>query len=402
MKLAKPTMRYWAVTSHGAGAGKSTFLGTNARRPIFCVDSDARFEAVQGLSDGKVFYPTQVINSLDLAEEILDTFAREKFKSLLWDSLTKLYSLHSRFGFMRARAGKSKNKAAEMIDKSNAMTMARDIGSMLRVDTYYVWHTTSGIDGTGKAEIRDMISGIERERLETSISVLLDFFADKRGYGVTVVSARDFNGLPANVGFTIYDYPGNNWVGGAERLERLIYTSFSSKDDAISWGAKHLGLLADEASGEYDHFKELVSPKSPGEAYAGWVNHVDNLLIGNRAEVQEARETPKINPETAFPPEKDSNVAVAQESSVRTENSEVDQSIVLQMRESLTTHGDKLALGHVAFAAATAWESKYRADTALLKINEFPDLPSGIEVRMDRGVSEDTGLRIFDWLGEQE
>jgi len=134
--MDKPKKRQWALISHGAEAGKSTFLASNARPPLMVVDSDSRFDAVEPLALGPVLYPSQVIDTLELAEELILRIPKESVKSLGWDSLTKLYSIFARLGFMRNLAGKqriSSSKASEMIDKSNAMTIARDMAIRLLV-----------------------------------------------------------------------------------------------------------------------------------------------------------------------------------------------------------------------------------------------------------------------------
>ena len=43
--MNKLRVRHWALISHGAEAGKTTFLASNARPPLFVVDTDGRFGA---------------------------------------------------------------------------------------------------------------------------------------------------------------------------------------------------------------------------------------------------------------------------------------------------------------------------------------------------------------------
>jgi len=284
--MQKLRVRHWALISHGAEAGKSTFIAANARAPIFVVDTDSRFSAVEALVQGEVIYPTQTRNSRALAEEIMETFDKgdgRGFRTLAWDSLTKLYSIHARLAYMRNREGLQKNKAAGMIDKSNAMTIARDL-AILGTDCYFVWHTTSGVDGMGQTEVRDMISSVERERLMTSVNVTLEFEHSRGQYGVKVVTARDFAGRKANTGFTLWDEPGNYWAGAADRLERLIYTSFVNPDEAIDWAVYQYKdklsteVMPDEMMGEYEHLKEKVQPQSASEMWVAWVQHIDSKV----------------------------------------------------------------------------------------------------------------------------
>lgn len=286
--------RHWALHSHGALAGKSTFIAANCRAPIIVVDTDGRFEAVEGLVEGQVLYPEQVIDPLTLAEELIALNTKHKPATIAWDSLTKLYSIHARMGYMRGRSGrktakgKSVNKASELIDKSNAMTIARDL-AILGTDVYFVWHTTSGVDGQGKSEVKDMISSIEKERLMTSINVTLEFMVKDGNFGVTVMQARDFGGRKSNVGFTMWDKTGNYWHGAAERLERLIYTSFASKEEMMAWGAERLSIMPDEAEGVYDHLKESHSDATRSQLTTAWIEHVDELAAAKKISAPEEK-----------------------------------------------------------------------------------------------------------------
>lgn len=300
--MNKLRVRHWALISHGAEAGKSTFIAANARPPIMVVDTDSRFGAVEALVGGgadAVIYPKQTRNSRALAEEIMEVFDGRGFRTLAWDSLTKLYSIHARLAYMRNREGLTKNKAAGMIDKSNAMTIARDL-AILGTDCYFVWHTTKGVDGMGQMEVRDMISTVERERLMTSVNVTLEFVVSEGQYAVKVVSARDFAGRKANTGFTIWDEPGNYWANVANDLERLIYTSFINPDEAIDWAVfqfqEKLGkeVMADEMMGEYEHVKESIQPQSASDMWVAWVQHIDSKTapVSETKQESEVKERP--------------------------------------------------------------------------------------------------------------
>lgn len=404
--MNKPRRRQWALISHGAGAGKSTFLASNARPPLLVVDTDQRFDSVEPLALGPVLYPTQVLDTLDLAEELILRVPKEGVKSLAWDSLTKLYSLPARLGFMRNLAGKqriSSSKASEMIDKSNAMTMARDL-VVLGTDVYYCWHTTSGRDGLGQAEIRDMISEVEKGRLMTSVNISLEFFLEKGRFGVRVLEARNFGDRKANTDFVIYDEPGNYWRGGADLIEELIYTPFVSKDGAVKWASEQLGMTQEEAEAEYEHLKETERFASSGQAFAGWYLHIKGLKSDREARkvmdktgappIPTLTQTPTPAPAPALTPE-----SPAPESTPET-GPKSDS--IAYARGALEEIGDQVSIGNVVFGAATAWPDKFTADQALLKLRDYPELPEGVEIRMDRLILGATGLKMFDWLGEVE
>ena len=398
----KPRIRQWAFVSHGAEAGKSTFLGSNAIPPLMVVDADNRFDAVESLNPGPVLYATQVFNTLDLAEELIKRVPKEGVKSLLWDSLTKIYSLPNRMGLMKNIQKKAEggNRASSFVDKSNAMTLARDL-VVLGPHVYFCWHTTSGVDGAGKSEIRDMISDIEKERLMTSINVVLEFFykgpADDRSYGVRVVSARDFAGRRANVGFELWDEVGY-WRGGADLLEKLIYTPFDSREGAISWAAEALKMEIDEVEGEYDHFKETERPDNSGQMFSGWYLRVKELKETWKGKTQPGPETKakvidvlKISGEEAG----DHEPKVGAGEYITRDGAAED---------SLAALGDlkEATIGNVVFAAATAWPERFSADQALVALRGYPELPENAEVKMDRMVTTGTALKMFDWLKDLE
>jgi hypothetical protein len=373
------------MTSQGAEAGKSTFLAANARTPLMCVDADSRFDAVEPLSGGQVLYPSQVINTLDLAEELILRVPKEGVKSLAWDSITKLYSLPTRIGLMKNIQGRaaSGNRASSWVDKSNIMTLARDL-AILGTDVYYCWHTTSGVDGLGKTEVRDMISAVEKDRLMTSINATLEFFVEDGRYGIRVLRARDYGDRKANVGFVLYDEPGNYWRGGADLLEELMYVAaFGSPASAIGWAAEKLGISLDEATGEYEHQRDELSPENAAQMYTAWYMHVIKITNGK--------------PVIESPPEPE---VVSDPAEQAAEQAQELARVVIEARADLAKMGDQIKVGNVVFSAATAWPNKFTADQALLKLQEWPDKPDDVEIRMDRSILGETGLKMFDWLAE--
>ena len=396
--------RQWALVSDGANAGKTTFTAANARTPIMVIDTDGRFDAVESLVNGPVLYPAQVFDPLDLAEELIDRVPKEKVATLFWDSMTKFYSVHARLAYMRNLAGKQKrtgSRAAEMVDKSNAMTIARDL-AILGTDVFYSWHLTHGVNGTGKSEIRDMISAVEKGRLMTSINVSLLFIREKDRFGLKVESARDFGGRPANVGFTIWDEPGNYWRGGAERLERLIYTTFSGKAEAVQWGSEKIGNEdLGEVEGIYDYLKEQVRPDSYMQMFVAWIEHIDGLVANSNpkpVKVPDKPPEPKLEPPVEVKPEPEKPGESPAEAA---EEIEVDPGNLADMKASWDEHKE-LYLNHVVFAAAKLRPDKYKdAGDALLETANYP-MPEGIilEFKMDQRVTREGGEKILDFLVE--
>jgi len=392
--MNKLKRRHWALFSDGAGAGKSTFLGSNVRRPAIVVDTDGRFGAVAPLADGEIIYPKQFIDPLTLVEELMVLVVEKEAKTVVFDSLTKLYSVHARIGYMRARAGRSKNKASEHIDKANAMSVARDI-AVFGTDIFYCYHRTHGIDGMGNSEVRDMISGVEMARLATSINVSLEFFRKKDRFGITVVEARDFGGRPANTGFTLYDEPGNYWAGGAERLERLIYSSFHSRDEAIKWGAKSLGLLPEEAESEYERVKDVVSPETKPEMWIAWVQHVDDLVKDKTEDKTEDKNSP------ASAPQEQPAAEIQVEDTEPAYETDLDKDT---LRAGLNT--PDATIGKVVYAAATVKDDLTSVVDYLLRLKEYPFTDSQqavieagkFKIIMDQKLKGTTAQEMYDWL----
>lgn len=303
--------RNWALISLGAGAGKSTFVAANCKPPIFVIDSDNRFDSVQALvpDDGQVHIASRKarINPLDMLDETEAMVLEGDIESIAVDSVTKIYSMHARRGSMRNRQGRgAKNKASEMIAKADAMAIIMDLAAF-GTDIYYIWHETRGVDSKGKEGVRGMISEVERERLMTSVNVILKFFRENGRYGLFVDYARDYGGVPANIGFTMYDYPGNYWRGAGERLERLIYTRFKNQDDAINWGKAQL----DEAKANvnvaslYEQTKRETKPKDAAQMWVAWITAVDAVLREDQAAVTVKSPEPEPEPE----PEVESDAA---------------------------------------------------------------------------------------------
>jgi hypothetical protein len=388
--------RQWALISDGAELGKSTFIASNARPPLLVIDTDGRFGAVEALAAGKVFYLDQVLDPRLILEDTMNLHLKEKLGTISFDSLTKLYSFHARHAYMQNLDGISKNKAAAMVRKSNAMTVARDL-AILGTDIFYSWHTTAGISGKGEAETRDMISEVERSRLATSINVTLQFIRVEGLYGIKVVGARDFGGRPANVGFALFDPPGNYHRGMADKIERLLYTAFTGKPEAVKWAARELEIEIDEAEGMYEYEKENVKPKSPSDMWVAWVQKIDSL-VAERAQSAGAELEKEDSPEETKKEEEIEIGSTEEESALPPEDT-IDENFIAETKAGLSKH-ENLSVGHVVFAVAEARADFYNsAEGALKKLSEYPEgFPEKFEAKMDQRLSPEGGGKLYDWL----
>lgn len=291
--------RLWGIQGPPE-SGKSTFLGANVERPTYVIDPDNRFAFVSGLGEGEIVRPATRagnIKPLDIQEQAeIAVLVQMTAESIVVDTVSRIYSLYSRIASIkgnmsedeRKRRGLSKNKASDQVDKSNAMTILQNLAGF-GVPVYYVWLTRHNKrDHQGNEETRTVISKMELDGLRSSLAAIIDFHRDVTlGYGATVIAARDFNGRPSNVDFTIYDKPNNYWRGGAERLERLMYTVFANEQEAVSWG------MAQLKNDDYGEIQDLFAHNSSGDTWAqksvSWIELVDNL-VATRAESDDVRE----------------------------------------------------------------------------------------------------------------
>lgn len=154
-----------------------------------------------------------------------------------------------------------------------------------------------------------MVSEVELSRLQTSINAKFHFAKTQDGrFSVTVQEARDWAGVPVNVGFTIHDHPGNYWRGAAKRLERLMYTRFDGKDSAVAWGQKQLPDMDETAvAALYDEVRQKVNPKSPSAMWVSWVDEVDSHQNGHATLEQPEKpikvesKQPAVSPDSESP-----------------------------------------------------------------------------------------------------
>lgn len=268
-------------------SGKSTFLASNAETPAYVIDSDNRFAFVADLMKGKIIRPysrAANIRAYDIQEAADITVLSEmQANCIIVDSVTKIYEMQSRLASMQGNMtdaerkvkGLSTNKASDQVEKANAMAVLRTLAGY-GVPIYYVWHLTRGRNHKGQEEVRPTISDIELERLQASLAATLEFRCENKRYSVTVMSARDLGGKPTNVGFTIYDAKRNYWRGGAERLERLMYTIFMDEKEAVMWGMAQLG------NDDYGEIQDLFSSWGVGQTWSeksvAWIEAVDAHL----------------------------------------------------------------------------------------------------------------------------
>ena len=297
--------RKWALYSLVEWSGKTTFLASNIETPCFFIDGDNRLQLVEELIDGPVIKATwkALVDPLALIQETRAAFMANEIRAVAADPLTKLYSSLSREAAMagrltqaeREKRGYGKNVAKLHVGKADMMESIANL-AMYGVSLYVSWHQRKGANASGDIAVRDRISDVELNVLRQSIDVELEFgkavnpawqknkSKQEYLYSVTVERARGIGGKRANIGFTIWDAPGNHWRGAGSRLERLMYTTFSGPEDAIMWAAQELKDKHIDCEKEYGKLKVRIKPDHSGVMYANWVSHVDSLARSSDAE----------------------------------------------------------------------------------------------------------------------
>ena len=317
-----PTRR-WALTSLVEWAGKTTFLAANIASPAYVIDGDSRWGLVKHLVEGNVQFAAGaiILDPLALMEAVQRVMEKGVTKALCCDPITKLYSHHSRRASMAGRLsiqerenrGYGKNVAKLHVGKADTIEIITNL-AMYGVDTYYTWHKREGVDAKGTKGIRDRISEVELNTLRQSIDVEIEFVKEvnpvwQKGeknaqnflYGATVKSARGLAGKPVSTGFTVWDTPNNFWNGGADRIERLIYTSFRDPKEAILWASQRFeGAPPLDLKAEYEKKKKVWNPDVAGQMYSQWIEYVDDLVKDPEAAKKPDKKQPEPDIELKY------------------------------------------------------------------------------------------------------
>jgi hypothetical protein len=303
-----------------ADSGKSTFVAANVSGKTLVFDSDNRWGDVAPLAEGATFElaPRRAItNPLEMFDE-LDRAADSGVTTVIYDSVTKIYSHFARRASMtgrldrkeREKRGLGKAKYTDMIDKADVMQVMANTPTY-GVDVFFIWHRGSGLNVGGKVEgfkeyelvSIDQVSAKELETLKASMSMIVAFSASPAGYFATVEYARARGRRAPRTGFTIADYPGNFWRGGLERLEDLIYRHFSGQEDALRWVAEMLGGSPDDYLDLYVDIKDRRSPKSASMMWFYIVDEVYDILHRRESEEEAVREERKLEVQAPPAPE---------------------------------------------------------------------------------------------------
>lgn len=297
--------------------GKSTFLMSNARGNIWAVDAEHALERYKDLAEGELFYPSPqgCVDPIHIFLEAENHIWDNKIGTIGVDAVTKIYGRQSRVASMagrlskeqRERLGFGKSKAKDMVGKADAIQVLTNL-IVYGTDVMYIWHEGEYLDVASKSYDmirRDAISAVERNRLMTSVDIVLRFSIEKGYYRVYVdPETRNVGRQPARTGFYLGDPPGNFWEGTMDKLENLIYLSFSSPDEAIKWGSEALGTSVETVKDLYDHIKDEKKPTSASKMWFAFilgvyeVNNGDPIKVKGDNEQEPGKREPVVVPPT--------------------------------------------------------------------------------------------------------
>ncbi len=267
-------------------SGKTVFICSNCALPVWGLDADGRFPDYLNLLTARSDDPGDIpddpsiyFDTIRLQEETRQAQKGGRYKALVVDSMTKPFQGLARLGHMKNRAskageGEKGNFADRLQDKALFVSSISSLTSLFE-ENWLVWHTYDRRNQDGKEEKGETLSKTERERLLQSLSGRLEFGFDAKGYWVKPVWARDWRGIKANVGFTLYDHPEGYWAGGLDRLFAVMYASFAGQADALAWAAKQTGQTVEQLTPQYVATKEGVT--SARDMWVKWALVVDAL-----------------------------------------------------------------------------------------------------------------------------
>lgn len=285
--------------------GKTTFFAANAISPIYAIDADKGYVRTRKAMvskfpevSGEIYHPTNkgCLVPLQIHQEAERNIFDKNVKTTVIDSVTKIYGFNTRPAVMagrmtaadREKYGFSKNKASNLQNKADAIQVLTYLAGY-GTHIFYIWHEQETVDmesvKKGKMELimRESMSKEERKRLFTSVDIVLRFSMVQGRYAITVDPETRGYGSKPNTGFTIYDKPGNYWRGALERLYGLIYTTFDSKEEAVSWGQKILNIPDSvEADAWYEEVKVRAKPDKPSDMWMAWMLAVEDKFYARK------------------------------------------------------------------------------------------------------------------------
>ena len=280
--------RQWALVGY-PGSGKSTFA-SQMTGPLLVVDADHRFAEVARLAMEEVFQlsdePSDNVNAERIAALLKENMSGSGVKTVIIDSLTSILSPLIVEAILDNDAGRNKNRVASFKDKALAMRLLQDTVTGWGVDTLWIYHLRSGLDGQAREVESTTISVVELARLRRSLNLQLRLIQDQDRRGVYIEWARR-----GRSGLTLWDDSGS-WQGMPAKIEAAVYggltaeemrafeehapAAFSGPEDAIAWGVEQ-GCFRDtvHAKNAYDKIKRDKKPQTALDMWQLWIEEVE-------------------------------------------------------------------------------------------------------------------------------
>lgn len=280
--------RQWALVGY-PGSGKSTFA-SQMTGPLLVVDADHRFAEVARLAMDEVFElsdePSDNVNAERIAALLKENMGGSGVKTVIIDSLTSILSPLIVEAILDNDAGRNKNRVASFKDKALAMRLLQDTVTGWGVDTLWIYHLRSGLDGQAREVESTTISVVELARLRRSLNLQLRLIQEHNRRGVYVEWARR-----GRSGLTLWDDSGS-WQGMPAKIEAAVYggltteemsafeesapAAFSGPEDAIAWGVEQ-GCFRDtvHAKNAYDKLKRDKKPQTAADMWQFWIEAVE-------------------------------------------------------------------------------------------------------------------------------
>lgn len=289
--------RQWAIVG-APGSGKSTFAAQMAG-PILVIDADHRFSEVAPLAGSDVFEisenPADHAEAERIAAQLKTNMEGSGVRTIIVDSLTAIIAPLTTSAVLQNDTGQNRNRVAAFKGKALALRLLQDAVTGTGVDTLWIYHTRSGLDGQARATVTTSISATELARLRRSLNMTLRVEIDNSGKrGITVEWARRgrypltlwdesgiFKDMPQRIERAVYD-----GLAEAERdaIERTMPTAFGSREDAIAWGFEQSCFRdAVHASNAYDKLKAEQKPQTAAMMWTLWIAEVQRRVAAGGA-----------------------------------------------------------------------------------------------------------------------
>lgn len=285
---SKPPRR-WALIAHPV-AGKSTFA-MRMRGPLVVADIDGRTAEVHHLAhdvgviqlDSPETDPAERANAW--ANQIAHDIAGEPVGTLIGDSITPvieplLYEAAMTEG-VKERNKALLTKAAIANKFFNAMVNHSG-------DTLLIWHLKD-TNVNGQDRTRTTLSETETDRLKMHLNAMLHIVTDKQGKrGIEIVWARN-----GRSGIVLWDDSGS-WEGMPDKIEAHLYPqkavapsdlphspapNLTTREEALTWSVKRGAFKTlDEATAAYEDVKAKKKPRTAGDMFQLWREHVESVM----------------------------------------------------------------------------------------------------------------------------